>query len=84
MPSMGPIGKGPLLLLTRRDDEFDVRFVTVVAIYSAVGLRDAAMNERLGKALMRGQFPVIKRLRRDRHDESPGCWLHASGFCFSA
>lgn len=84
MPSMGPIGKGPLFLLTRRDDEFDVRFVTVVAIYSAVGLRDAGMNERLGKALMRGQFPVIKRLRRDQHDESPGCWLHASAFCFSA
>ena len=84
MPSMGPIGKGPLLLLTRREADFEARFVTVVAIYSAVGIRDAAMNERIGKALMRGHYPVINRLRRDPHDESSGCWLHAPGFCLGA
>jgi protein-L-isoaspartate(D-aspartate) O-methyltransferase len=84
MPAMGTIGKGPLLLLTRRDAEFEARVVTVVAIYSAVGLRDSAMNERLGKALLRGQYPAFTRLRRDLHDESPGCWLHGTGFCLSA
>ena len=59
MRAMGPIGKGPLLHLLARGEEFDARIITVVAIYSAVGIRDA-------------------------HEESPSCWLHASGFCFSA
>jgi hypothetical protein len=84
MPAMGTIGKGPLLLLTRRDPDFAARLVTVVAIYSAIGLRDATMNERLGKALMRGQHPAFTRLLRDRHDESPACWLHGTDFCLSA
>ena len=84
MPAMGTIGKGPLLLLTKRDADFAARLVTVVAIYSAVGLRDAPMNERLGKALMRGQYPTFTRLRRDHHDESPACWLHGTEFCLSA
>lgn len=84
MPAMGTIGKGPLLLLTKRDDDFEARLLTVVAIYSAVGLRDSTMNERLGKALMRGQYPTFTRLRRDVHDESPACWLHSADFCLSA
>jgi protein-L-isoaspartate(D-aspartate) O-methyltransferase len=84
MPAMGTIGKGPLLLLTKRDDDFEARLVTVVAIYSAIGLRDATMNERLGKALMRGQYPTFTRLRRDPHGESPTCWLHGTDFCLSA
>jgi protein-L-isoaspartate(D-aspartate) O-methyltransferase len=84
MPSMGPIGKGPLILLTRRDADFDAKLLTVVAIYSAVGIRDAALNERIGKALMRGQYPNFSRLRRDAHEESAICWLHGPGFCLSA
>jgi len=83
VPAMGAIGKGPLLLLTKREAEFEARVATVVAIYSAVGLRDTAMNERLGKALLRGQYPAFKRLRRDLHNESPGCWLHGPTWCLS-
>jgi protein-L-isoaspartate(D-aspartate) O-methyltransferase len=77
MPAMGTIGKGPLLLLTRRDAEFEARVVTVVAIYSAVGLRDSAMNERLGKALLRGQYPAFTRLRRDPTMNHPGAGFTA-------
>jgi protein-L-isoaspartate(D-aspartate) O-methyltransferase len=78
------IGKGPLLLLTKRETDFAAQLVTVVAIYSALGIRDAALNQRLGQSLMKGQFPRLNRLRRDPHDESGGCWLHGSGFCLSA
>jgi protein-L-isoaspartate(D-aspartate) O-methyltransferase len=83
-PSMGGIGKGPLLLLTKRDGDFEAKMVTVVAIYSASNIRDAAVNERIGKALMRGQYPRLRRLRRDTHEESPDCWLHETGFCLCA
>ena len=84
MPAMGPIGKGPLLLLTGSDSGFDAKLITVVAIFSAIGLRDAGLNERLGEALKRGIYPSFKRLRRDAHDESTTCWLHGPGFCLSA
>ena len=84
MPAMGTIGKGPLLSLVKRETDFEAGLVMVVAIYSAIGLRDAAMNERLGKALLRGLYPAVKRLRRDPHDESPACWLHGTEFCLSA
>ena len=84
MPAMGTIGKGPLLSLIKRETDFEAGLVTVVAIYSAIGLRDAAMNERVGKTLLRRQYPAVKRLRRDPHDESPACWLHGTEFCLSA
>ena len=84
MPQMGTVGKGPLLLLTRREGDFEVKLVTIVAIYSAVRIRDAAANEQIGRALTKGQYPRLNRLRRDTHDESPDCWLHGTGFCLSA
>ena len=69
MPSMGTIGKGPLVLVTRREADFEAKLVTVVAIYSAEESADS-LNDRLGKALMRGQYPNFSRLRRDPHGES--------------
>ena len=53
MPALGPLGKGQLLLVTRGEAEFGVAFVAPVFIYSAIGLRDSGLNERLGTALMR-------------------------------
>jgi protein-L-isoaspartate(D-aspartate) O-methyltransferase len=86
MPQMGPIGKGYMLVLTRRHDrDFDVRLVTMVAIYSAIGLRDDGLNAALGKALMRAPFPPRgMRLRRDAHDPAETCWFHGPSFCFGA
>jgi protein-L-isoaspartate(D-aspartate) O-methyltransferase len=85
MPPGGPIGKGLYLQLSRQaeDPEMAARIISTVAIYSGEGIRDEAMNERLGNA-MRRPFPGPRRLRRDRHDESSECWLHGDGFCLSA
>jgi protein-L-isoaspartate(D-aspartate) O-methyltransferase len=85
MPQMGPIGKGLMLLFTRRaDGDFDVRQLNIVAIYSAIGLRDDEINAALGKALMRGPFlPRGIRLRRDKHEASASCWLHGHSFCLT-
>ena len=82
-----PIGKGPLVLVTRTDDDsrFDARFAGFVAIYSAEGhaVRDANVNASLAEALSRMPFAPVKSLRRDLHDREPSCWLHAPGACLS-
>jgi protein-L-isoaspartate(D-aspartate) O-methyltransferase len=92
-PQMGPtLGKGITLLIThRRDasgtvdapDALDARFFNFVAIYSALGIRNDAFTEPLGKAMTKNPWPSIKRLRLDVHEAAASCWLHADGFCIS-
>jgi protein-L-isoaspartate(D-aspartate) O-methyltransferase len=88
--TMGALGsqisKGLVLLLTReKAGDFAARVIAFVAIYSAIGLRDPDMNDRLGKAMMAGpaQWQAVKRLRRDTHEPAASCWLHAPSWCLS-
>ena len=87
MPAMGStLGKGLVLLATKDDaGELAARVITVVVVYSAVGIRDPEMNDRLGKAMMAGpaRWMAVKRLRRDTHEPSESCWLHGGSCCFS-
>jgi protein-L-isoaspartate(D-aspartate) O-methyltransferase len=88
MPAMGStLGKGLVVLVTKQESaELTARVLTVVAIYSAVGLRDEDLNDRLGKVLAGGppQWQALKRLRRDAHEPSASCWLHGPTCCLSA
>ncbi len=87
MPAMGAtLGKGLVLVLTKQDDtSLAAMVLTVVAVYSAIGLRDEQLNGQLGKAMMGGpaQWQAVKRLRRDTHDPLASCWLHAPNCCWS-
>ena len=82
---MGNIGKGPVVAIARSADgeTFSARVVTMVAIYSAVGIRDAAVNARLGEALKKNPFPRLTRLRRDPHAGTGSCWLHGETWCLA-
>jgi protein-L-isoaspartate(D-aspartate) O-methyltransferase len=86
MDAMGPIGKGVLALVTATTDggAFDARPVAPIAVYSAIGIRDAALNDRLREAFTRAFWPPFKKLRRDAHDAEASCWLHGERFCLSA
>jgi protein-L-isoaspartate(D-aspartate) O-methyltransferase len=79
------IGKGPMVLFTRTDDQarLAARVVGLVAIYSALGVRDEAINAQLGQALTRSPFAPIRAWRRDAHEPSSSCWLHTTQGCFS-
>lgn len=77
------IGKGVMIRLVRNGDEFAANLVTLLAIYSAVGLRDAALNAALAQAMRQQPFPALTRLRRDAHDASASCWVHAPGWCLA-
>jgi hypothetical protein len=85
LPQMGPIGKGPLMLLSGRggDGSFEARALTMVAIYSGIGLRDDALNAMLGKTMMKSPFMAVRRLRRDSHEPAETCWYHTPAFCFT-
>jgi protein-L-isoaspartate(D-aspartate) O-methyltransferase len=88
LPAMGStLGKGLIVLITRQHDgAISARIVAFVAIYSALGIRDPALDEPIGRALMAGpgQWQTVKRLRRDPHDAAPSCWLHTDTCCFSS
>lgn len=84
MPGMGNIGKGLLIRITNAGgDRWPAQVLTFVAIYSAIGLRDDALNTAIGQALGRHPFPPIKSLRRDPHDAAAACWCHSPGACLS-
>jgi hypothetical protein len=74
-----------VFLLTRTDDTIAARVMTMVAVYSAIGLRDERLNADLGKAMMGGPvaWQAVKRLRRDAHAREASCWLHAATCCLS-
>jgi protein-L-isoaspartate(D-aspartate) O-methyltransferase len=81
------IGKGLVLALNLTSaGEYAVRVLSVVAIYSAAHVRDEALNNAIGAALMEGpmKWQAITRLRRDAHERSGACWLHGPTFCFGA
>jgi protein-L-isoaspartate(D-aspartate) O-methyltransferase len=81
----GPIGKGPLILMSKTDDldRMAAQVIGFVAIYSAVGIRDDAINALVGEAMKRSPFPPLRWLRRDAHEATDTCWVHAPGFCLS-
>jgi protein-L-isoaspartate(D-aspartate) O-methyltransferase len=86
MPPMGNIGKGLVFVITKdAAGDLGARVLTVVAVYSAVGIRDDSLNPYLGKALLGGpaQWSAVTRLRRDSHQASSSCWLHTARFCLS-
>ena len=88
MPAMGAtIGKGLVFLVTKNTaGDFAARVFTFVAVYTAIGVRDEKLSERLGKAMMGGpqRWQSVTRLRRDIHDAADTCWLHGEKFCLSA
>ena len=79
------IGKGFMMLLTRdQADVWSARPVNVVAIYSAIGLRDESVNAALAEAMKKAPWPPVKSLRRDAHEKAASCWFHTERCCFSA
>lgn len=87
LPMGATLSKGLMMMATKEPSgELSARALTVVAIYSAIGLRDESLNVPLGKALMGGppQWQRISRLRRDAHEAAESCWFHGPTCCWSS
>jgi len=84
MPGMpSTVSKGMVLLITRDKTDWGACFTSPVVIYSLQGIRDEMNEQMLAKALMSGTFKKVRRLRRDKHELAPTCWLHGSTVCIS-
>jgi protein-L-isoaspartate(D-aspartate) O-methyltransferase len=76
-------GEGRVLKVTRQPGGLTACFISGVGIFSCVGGRDAELNQRLKEAFERDDWKSIQSLRRDKHDPTDRCWLHAENFCLS-
>jgi len=76
-------GGGRVLKVTRQLRGFTACFISGVGIFSCVGGRHQDLNQRLKEAFARGDWKLVQSLRRDQHELTDTCWLHAESFCLS-
>lgn len=77
---------GCFLMITRRPGDpnrYAARFVGRVGIIPCVGGREPAAEERLKAALAKGDFTVIRSLRRAPDEPDHTCWLAGEGWWLS-
>ena len=81
----GGIGKGVALLVTRSGSEWRASAAGMmpVAIYSLKEIRDEAAGGAVGRALASGALMRAARVRRDAHEQTATCVVHAPSSCVS-
>ena len=77
-------GGGAVMKITRETGGCAASFASDVWIFECAGARDPRNARRLARALKKGGHRQVQTLRRDRHRRDESCWLHGSGWCFSA
>lgn len=83
MPLTNASRRGPVLLITRRDSGFQADTLTNMEIFSCEGARGKEAGALLQVALWKEPPTSIRSLRRDRHEATEHCWMHAKDFCLS-
>lgn len=78
------LGAGLMTKIVRERGGFSARGVTPVGIYSCTGLRDAAAEMALRKALTTQTLLKVRSLRPDAHEEAATCLAHSPLVCLSA
>jgi protein-L-isoaspartate(D-aspartate) O-methyltransferase len=79
----GGIGKGVMMLVKRKADNYSARLVSLVMIYSSTSGRDEETNAALAKQIGSPKLFSVQSLRRDEHEAEETCWFHGTDFCFS-
>lgn len=82
--AMNPqIGQGVMTKIVREPSGYSAAMITPLAIFSAVNLRDPALEPLMLKALSTGGLLKLKSVRRDAHEPVDTCVLHTSEVCLS-
>ena len=81
-PSGG--GFGAMVKIVRSGETFSAGVVSAVGIFSAIGLRDASLEESIKAAIKSQKLMRLKSVRRDTHELTDTCILHAPRACLSS
>jgi protein-L-isoaspartate(D-aspartate) O-methyltransferase len=83
MAATPTLGQGVMIKITRRANTYAVETVTMLAIFSGVGMRDPLLEPLMQKALTTGGLLKLKSIRRDAHESTDSCVLHGREVCLS-
>ena len=83
MAATPTLGQGVMIKITRHGNTYAVETVTMLAIFSGVGMRDPLLEPLMQKALTTGGLLKLKSVRRDAHDTTDSCVLHGREICLS-
>jgi protein-L-isoaspartate(D-aspartate) O-methyltransferase len=78
------LGQGIMTKIVRHRAGYSAEMVSPVAIFSGGNLRDPALEPLLAKALRSGGLLNLKSVRRDTHESTDSCVLHAREVCLSS
>jgi len=73
-----------VLGITRRQDQFAAELLSIMTIYSSPSMRDPMLQSMLNDSFESHAMLCLKSVRKDDHDRTDTCIVHAPGFCLSA
>jgi protein-L-isoaspartate(D-aspartate) O-methyltransferase len=76
-------GQGIMTKMRRGPAGYSAEMVSPVAIFSGGSLRDPALEPLMANALRSGGLLKLKSVRRDSHEATETCVIHASEVCLS-
>jgi protein-L-isoaspartate(D-aspartate) O-methyltransferase len=77
------LGQGIMTKIVRHRGAYSAEMVSPVAIFSGGNLRDPALEPLMANALRSGGLLKLKSVRRDAHEATETCVLHARDVCLS-
>jgi protein-L-isoaspartate(D-aspartate) O-methyltransferase len=73
-----------VLGMTRRQDQFAAELLSIMTIYSSPSMRDPMLQSMLNDSFESHAMLRLKSVRKDDHQRTDTCIVHAPGFCMSA
>jgi protein-L-isoaspartate(D-aspartate) O-methyltransferase len=83
MAATPTVGQGIMIKINRDVASFSVQNVTMLGIFSGIGLRDPLLEPLMQAALTTGRLLKLKSVRRDTHEAADSCVLHGREVCLS-
>ena len=76
-------GVGLVLKVAHSQNHFAAQVISNVAIYSCTSVRDPTLEPLIRNALATKTLLKLKSVRRDPHEQTDSCILHAESVCLS-
>jgi len=74
---------GAVFRIERRGWDYQVSWISAVAIFPCAGSRDEPSERALAEAFARGGWEKVTRLYRDQNIRDERCWLRGPGWCLA-